>query len=135
QLPDHGSIVASVTFSPDGKLLATASAGNDVRLWELPSGKLRTTLKGHIQSVIAVSFSPDGKTLATGGMDGKVKLWNVATHQELATFPLGGLIPTLGFSPDGRLLAVGSFLEARIQILRAPSFEEIAAAEKKPRDA
>jgi WD40 repeat protein/serine/threonine protein kinase len=135
QLPGHGSLVASVAFSPDGKLLATASLDNDVRLWELSSGKLRTTLKGHIQGVIAVAFSPDGKTLATGGMDRKVKLWNVATHQELATFPLGGLFPTLSFSPDGRMLAVGNFLEARIQILRAPSFEEIAAAEAKPRDA
>ena len=101
----------------------------------MPSGTLLATLKGHVQAIIAVAFSPDGKTLVTGGMDRKVKLWNVATHQELATFPLGGLLPTLGFSPDGRTLAVGSMLEARIQILRAPSFEEIAAAEAKPRDA
>jgi len=118
-----------VAFSPDGKLLATSSMGNDARLWELPSGNLRATLKGHVQAILAVAFSPDGKTLVTGGMDRKVKLWNVATHQELATFPLGGLFPTLGFSPDGRTLAVGNFLEARIQILRAPLFEEIAAAE------
>ena len=59
----------------------------------------------------------------------------LTTHQELATFPFGGLIPTLDFSPDGRMLAIGNAVEARIQILRAPSFEEIAAAEAKPRDA
>jgi WD40 repeat protein len=134
KLPGHGSLVSSVAFSPDSKLLATSSTGNHGRLWELPAGNLRATLKGHVQGVIAVAFSPDGKTLATGGMDRKVKLWNVATHQELATFPLGGIFPTLGFSPDGRTLAVGSLLEARIQILRAPSFEEIAEVGAKQRD-
>ena len=135
KLPGHGSLVFSVAFSPNGKLLVTSSTDNHARLWELPSGTLRATLKGHVQAIIGVAFFPDGKTLVTCGMDRKVKLWNVATHQELATFPLGGLFPTLGISPDGRTLAVGSFLEARIQILRAPSFEEIAAAEAKPRDA
>jgi len=135
KLPGHGILVFSVAFSPDGKLLATSSTDNHARLWELPSGNLRATLKGHVQAITGVVFSPDGKTLVTCGMDRKVKLWNVATHQELATFPLGGMFPTLGISPDGRTLAVGSFLEARIQILRAPSFEEIAAAQAKPRDA
>jgi WD40 repeat protein/serine/threonine protein kinase len=135
QLPGHGTIVPSVAFSPDGKMLATASLDNDARVWDVPSGKLRTMLSGHVQGVIAVAFSPDGKTLATGSHDRKVKLWDVATHQELATFPLGGLFPTLGFSPDGRMLAIGNAFEARIQVLPAPSFEEIAMAEAKPRGA
>jgi eukaryotic-like serine/threonine-protein kinase len=137
QLPGNGTLVASVAFSPDGALLATASLGNGARLWDLPSGKPRTTLRGHLPGVFAVAFSPDGKTLVTGGMDRKVILWDVATHQELAAFPLGGLFPTLAFSPDGRTLAIGNLHEdgRRIQILRAPSFEEIAAAGAKPRDA
>jgi WD40 repeat protein len=135
QLPGHGTVVPSVAFSPDGQTLATASLDNDARVWEVPSGKLRTTLRGHVEGVIAVAFSPDGKTIATGSHDRKVKLWDVATHQELATFSLGGLFPTLGFSPDGRILAVGNVFEARIDILSAPSFEEIQAARKSGADA
>ena len=131
ELPGHGAVVASMAFSPDGKLLAAASLGNEARLWDLSSGKLRATLRGHIQGVIAVAFSPDGRTLATGSDDRKVKLWDMATYQELATFPLGELSTKVGFSPDGRMLAVGNVFEARIQVLRAPSFEEIAAAEAK----
>ncbi len=132
ELPRHGTLVTSLAFSLDGKLLATASLGNDARVWDLPSGKLRATLRGHVQGVIAVAFSPDGKTLATGSDDDKVKLWNVATHQELATIPLGGLLKTLAFSPDGRMLAIGYLHEAgrRIQILRAPSFDEVQTASR-----
>ena len=88
-------------------------------------------LKGHVQGVIAVAFSPDGKTLVTGGKDRKVKLWNVATHQELVTFPFAAYVTSARFSPDGRALAIGYYDRTwpPIQIVRAPSFEEIAAAE------
>ena len=92
-------------------------------------------LNGHLGSVSAVAYSPDGKTLATGGIDKKVKLWNIATQQELVTIPIPGIVdlPMLSFSPDGRLLAIGSMTSEnpRIQILVAPSFEDIAEAEAK----
>ena len=76
-------------------------------------------------------FSPDGKTLATASHDRKVKLWNVATHQELATFPLAAHLVSARFSPDGRALAIGCLDERGMhsRLVRAPSFEEIAAAE------
>jgi WD40 repeat protein len=104
---------------------------DEARLWELPSGQLLATLKGHVQGVIAVAFSPDGKTLATASHDRKVKLWNVATHQELATFPLAAHLLSARFSPDGRALAIGCLDERGMhsRLVRAPSFEEIAAAE------
>jgi WD40 repeat protein len=53
-----------VSFSPDGKTLATASRDNTVKLWNLQGEQLKT-LKGHSIRVNSVSFSPDGKTLAT----------------------------------------------------------------------
>jgi hypothetical protein len=67
-----------------------------------------------------------------------VKLWNVATHQELATISFGAnLLPFARFFPDGRALAVGCFDERgmRIQLVRAASFEEIAAAESRTKTA
>jgi WD40 repeat protein len=122
----------SLAFSPDGILLATADFNNTAQLWDVLSGNLRATLKGHVQAVYSVAFSPDGKTLATGGDDSKVKLWNIATHEEMVTLELvPGGCRSLRFSPDGRTLAVGSFLdpEAYMWLWEAPSFEEIAAAE------
>jgi WD40 repeat protein/serine/threonine protein kinase len=121
-----------LAFSPDGKLLATAHDDNNARLWEIPSGNLKATLKGHVSYVVAVAFSPDGKTLATGGYEGKVKLWNVATQQELTTLePLSGGCLSLRFSPDGRALAAGSLLspDPYMSLWQVPSFEEIAAAD------
>jgi WD40 repeat protein len=123
-----------LAFSPDGKLLATAHFDNNARLWEIPSGNLKATLKGHVSYVVGVAFSPDRKTLATGSYDGKVKLWNVATQQELVTLePLPGSCLSLRFSPDGRTLAAGSWLspEPYMSLWQVPSFEEIAAAEAK----
>jgi WD40 repeat protein/serine/threonine protein kinase len=120
-----------LAFSPDGKLLATAHNDNNARLWEIPSGNLKATLKGHVSYVVGVAFSPDGKTLATGGYDRNVKLWNIATQQEMATLELlpGGCL-SLRFSPDGRALAAGSWLspEPYMSLFQAPSFEEIDAA-------
>jgi WD40 repeat protein len=124
--------VSTAEFYSDGKRLATGHQDNTARLWEIPSGNLKATLKGHVARVPGVAFSPDGKTLATGSFDRKVKLWNIATQQEVATLePLPGSCISLRFSPDGRTLAAGSYLgpEPYMSLWQVPSFEEIAAAE------
>ena len=63
----HG--VASVAFSPDGKLLATGSGTDICCLWHAETGSLLQTLAAHQGTVYEVRFSPDGKLLATGGED------------------------------------------------------------------
>ena len=65
-----------VSFSPDGKTLASGSWDYTVKLWDVASAKELKTLSGHSDSVWSVSFSPDGKTLASGSRDYTVKLWN-----------------------------------------------------------
>ncbi|MEO0535905.1 MAG: hypothetical protein AAF215_18780 [Cyanobacteria bacterium P01_A01_bin.123] len=65
----------SVSFSPDGEILASASEDGTVKLWDR-SGRQLQTLEGHTDEVWNVSFSPDGETLASASHDGAVKLWN-----------------------------------------------------------
>jgi WD40 repeat protein len=76
-------------------------------------------------------FSPDGTRLATGSNGGEaIKLWDVASHHNLVTLEgQGSLIWRVGFSPDGDTLAAQSE-RGVLNLWHAPSWAEIAAAEK-----
>ncbi|NCR18128.1 MAG: hypothetical protein GPJ22_12855 [Microcystis aeruginosa LL13-03] len=63
--------------------MASGSADNTIKLWNLETGKEIRTLKGHDNLVNSVSFSPDGKTLASGSVDKTIKLWNGSNGWDL----------------------------------------------------
>ncbi|MDF5718440.1 MAG: AAA family ATPase, partial [Rhizonema sp. NSF051] len=110
RLEGHSSIVYSVSFSPDGKTLASASFDNTIKLWNVATGKQIKTLSGHSNSVNSVSFSPDGKTLASASADKTIKLWDVATGKQIKTLSgHSNSVNSVSFSPDGKTLASASF--------------------------
>ncbi|BAY27570.1 WD-40 repeat-containing protein [Calothrix sp. NIES-2100] len=96
-----------MSFSPDGKTIASASFDRTVKLWDI-SGKLLKTLNGHSGSVNSVSFSPDGKTIASASSDSTVKLWDISGKLLKTLKGDSGFVFSVSFSPDGKTIASAS---------------------------
>lgn len=70
---------SSIAFAPDGSLVATATDAGVLRLWDVATGRLLRTWKGHQAAATTVCFSRDGKTLISSGQDGKLCYWESPT--------------------------------------------------------
>jgi WD40 repeat protein len=109
----HSLQIWAMTFSRDGKRLATASNDGTVRVWAWDPAKLgqEQQAKPRIDVVVdgygnRVAFSPDGRLLATGGEGLTVKVWDATTGDLLHTLPgHTGDVFAVAFSRDGRWLA------------------------------
>jgi WD40 repeat protein len=99
----HAGGTPGVTFSPDGKFLATAGKDRRVRIWDPATGVLKHELPGFSGEVETVAFSSDGKLLATCAHGGDIRFWQVPSWQELPApdHTLGPQINAGVFSPDG----------------------------------
>ena len=104
-----------LTFSPDGKRLATVSlATGRLDLWDTAGGQKIQSFKGQLGPVSAIAFSSDGTRLASGAGDGTVRLWDATARPDGVSIPKegsAGELPSL--SPDGRTLLMGFELGER----------------------
>jgi WD40 repeat protein len=104
--------VLSLTFSPNGQVLATKEEGaKEVTLWDVAQGEKLRTLKGHtdVCDFHRQPFSPDGKLFVTGSKDETIRIWDVASGKPVRVLKGhdGAVYCAVAFSPDGKTLVSG----------------------------
>ena len=95
----HTRQVNCLTFSSDGKLLASGSDDMTVRLWDVQTGGIVRTFSGHKSRVSSVSISPSFTTVASGSDDNTIHLWNVRTGRCSYVVKQEGPVSHVSFSP------------------------------------
>ncbi|MGB4774916.1 MAG: WD40 repeat domain-containing protein [Daejeonella sp.] len=128
--PYYFAHISSVTYSPDGKYLATHvnnmrrpqgvlfSEYSEIKLWDVITGQcIRVFRKpeskiGFPQVNFTITFSPDGKYLASDSPNA-TEIWEISTGLSVRTFPFDAELFTspnpLVFSPDGKYLASSNY--------------------------
>jgi WD40 repeat protein len=118
RLESHNDEVKSISFSPDGEVIASANSDNTINLWQR-DGKLIQTLKEHKSSVSNIIFSPDGRTLVSSSSDDTIKLWKVQPNKKIKLSksiqdPEG--ITAISLSPDNKTIATATNLKGNHSI-------------------
>ena len=121
--------IMSITYSHDGKTLASGNYDGSINIWNLASGKrLAGPLRAHTNVVYSLAFSPDDGRLASGSADRTVKLWDPSTGDVVLSLQHGGRVYSVAFSHDGTTLAAGCRGE-HVAIWHASTKEDVLAAD------
>lgn len=107
QFAGHQGAVNSVSFSPNGKYIATASEDGTARLWN-QEGNLEVELIGHQGKVRSVSFSPNGQYIATASEDSTAILWDLSGNSITQFIGHQAWVGSVSFSPNGQYIATAS---------------------------
>jgi len=103
-LDDHNGPVWSIAFSPNGTILASGSADETVRLWNVQEGTQIAVLQSNFHEVKSVVFDPDGELLAVA-TSSTLRVWSVEEETQLVNLEAhAGGVESVAFSPDGTLL-------------------------------
>ncbi len=115
--------VRGLSFSPNGKLLASGTSDSIIKLWRWDTGELVRSLGAHSAAVSKLAFSPDNKWLATGSEDGSIKLWNPNTGEFIGALEghASGIIG-LAYSHDGKRIVVRTLNAFQIAPIKQKSW-------------
>ena len=104
----HQQLGNDVKFSPDARLIASASFDKSIRLWDGKTGKFLARLLGHVQEVYQLAWSADSRLLVSGSADSTLKLWSSRTKKLHSDLPgHGDEVYTVDWAPDGQRVVSG----------------------------
>jgi WD40 repeat protein/uncharacterized caspase-like protein len=113
----HSREVVSVTFSPDGKTLASVGWDDTIKLWDVTSGReLRSLPEQHAGFIRSVAFSPKGDTLVSISALNVVTIWNVGSGKPITAQKYPDSIGSVVFSKDGQTMALAA-IEGGIKLI------------------
>jgi hypothetical protein len=105
-LSGHHGHLFFLTWSPDGRIIATGGEPGHVKLWDAVTGRECGTLAEDSEEwLLGAAFSPDGSAVFTGSNRGTVKQWDVGTGVPLHSFSADGPVMYLALAPNGEWVA------------------------------
>jgi WD40 repeat protein len=106
----HTGRVLAVSWSPDGRHIASGGNDKTVQVWNAHTAERITLYGEHTEWVHAVSWSPDGRHIASAGADMSVRVWDAFTGKTISVYRGHvNIVTSLAWSPDGRSIASGSY--------------------------
>lgn len=125
--PKHYGQIRSVLLSKDEKRVISGGGDNQIHVWDLKSGELLKSLRGHVSWVHAMALHPDGQRLLSVSNDQSVRLWNLETGQALwKTVGHQSKVLDLSISRDGKkLLSASLDATARVWDLESGLVETV----------
>ena len=103
--------ISALAFSPDDRRLGSAASGDLLgMIWDVQSGRLQSTLRGHKGEVTSIAFSPGIESFVlTTSLDGSARLWDGDTGDLLASVSVpGSLVRCAAFTADGSAVLIGA---------------------------